>query len=83
MAIVVWLLDASTLTMLPPMLLKTWALRVLFSSKIERMVVLGAGVMVWATVVVASRAVMAVKMVVPTIWTLKKMDRAKKKKKKN
>ena len=46
MAIVVWLLDASTLTMLPPMLLKTCALRELFSSKMERMVVLGAGVMV-------------------------------------
>jgi len=43
--------------MLPPMLLKTCALRELFSSKMERMVVLGAGVVVWATVVIASRAV--------------------------
>ena len=67
MAIVVWLLDASALTMLPPMLLKTWALRELFSSKMERMIVLGAGVVVWVTVVVASRAVVAVKMVVFTI----------------
>jgi len=49
------------------MLLKTWALRELFSSKMERMVVLGAGIVVWATVVVASRAVVAVKMVVFTI----------------
>ena len=67
MAIVVWLLDASTLTMLPPMLLKTSALRELFSSKMERMVALGAEVVVWPTVVIASRAVVAVKMAVFTI----------------
>lgn len=67
MAIVVWLLDASTLTILPPMFLKTWALRELFSSKMERIVVLSVGVVVWATVAVASRAMVAVNMVVFTI----------------